>query len=383
MAAAAEDGEVGAAVDQPILEESVFDVWGGTTATGTSAGGEPPDDDDGGGGAAGRVTAQLTACRITATAIILCVRDGTTATLDGQLAACAPRTPTDAPAAPSIAVKEWTALARALALRRIERSTVRPRVDRDSAAVVFTAPHCLEVVRPGEPWHRREDYTGTIAKTFALCTSGAYIRWRQEERDRVQALVRSRGGSAGQGPDDSNADPNYVDTALVVGVQTGPTTSENGWTHTLVQARPAHQTSALHVDLHGMARVGTTECILGLGAMRAVDPQRADQFHAALVHHVATLPLFGGDGTGLIVGKPGDRLQGCWGKKLQRCSLTQQACTAAAFPAGSRPYTHAVQVEMTMDLRKRLVHNHDEAEAFATALVMAFRSCCAEAGVPS
>eukprot|EP00037_Helgoeca_nana_P020112 m.198535 g.198535 ORF g.198535 m.198535 type:complete len:233 (-) comp25141_c0_seq1:125-823(-) len=163
----------------------------------------------------------------------------------------------------------------------------------------------------------------------------------------------------------------------------GPTTSENGWTHTLVQARPAHQTSALHVDLHGMARVGTTECILGLGAMRAVDPQRADQFHAALVHRVATLPLFGGNGTGLIVGKPGDRLQGCWGKKLQRCSLTQQACTAAAFPAGSRPYTHAVQVEMTMDLRKRLVHNHDEAEAFATALVMAFRSCCAEAGVPS
>ena len=60
--------------------------------------------------------------------------------------------------------------------------------------LVFTAPHTLELVRDGHPFHLMESYTGTLADRFASAVRGAgCVTWTEAERKRVRAVTKARG----------------------------------------------------------------------------------------------------------------------------------------------------------------------------------------------
>eukprot|EP00040_Diaphanoeca_grandis_P039327 m.4798 g.4798 ORF g.4798 m.4798 type:complete len:360 (-) comp3705_c0_seq1:89-1168(-) len=250
----------------------------------------------------------------------------------------------------------------------------------NQCSIFFTAPHTLELCRDSQPYHLRESYTGTLAAKFARAQSlnGGYLTWTQLERDRVKAVVAATGT-----PDRSNRDPNYLK---------GDEVLDSPWfkqlciarrlcvdNNNLVQITPSLpnstptvrtqrlQPAALHVDVHGMSDEYDADCIVGTGAMlKNCGDEVTRKFRESLDKRLS--PLFAKMNMQLSFGP---HLQGYWGSG--RNTLTQISTDPAFWNTPQQPFTHAVQVELTLRLRKHFNADKAARDIFANALFVAFR----------
>ena len=162
----------------------------------------------------------------------------------------------------------------------------------------------------------------------------------------------------------SNRDPNFLLNAEL---------ADSVW-YTALQAARMRIGSprCLHVDLHGMSDShgvphGGADCILGLGAMGRRRGEAASAvFRAALAAELA--PQLEQAGMRLV--STGPELQGDWGP--DRNTLTQMATDPVLWATAS-PFSHAVQIEMTIRLRKHLDKNPAARAGFAHAILRAFQ----------
>jgi hypothetical protein len=227
--------------------------------------------------------------------------------------------------------------------------------------VVVTAPHTLEVLRDGERFHKMESYTGTLSTRMARACGGGYVTWSEAERARVRAVTDGSGA-----PDASNRDPNHLLDEELAG---------SPWFAALVAASAAAAGPAarLHVDLHGMNGSHGADCILGTAAMeRRRGRDAAERFRAALGEALG--PLLAEHSFVLSFGPDlqGDKYR--WGEGRNN-TLTQMSTDPDLWDVHSPlpPFTHAVQVEMTLPLRKLLDRNKAARDAFARGLYDAFQ----------
>jgi hypothetical protein len=113
---------------------------------------------------------------------------------------------------------------------------------------------------------------------------------------------------------------------------------------------------ALHVDIHGMLpRKDGTQCILGLGPM-AGHSDSPDGIYAGFKRALerSLAPVFGRMQVKFRVGGPEFTGVAKGGRSTMTQTSTDPRLWNAAAGAGT-PFSHAVQVEMTMVLRKRPV----------------------------
>jgi hypothetical protein len=241
--------------------------------------------------------------------------------------------------------------------------------------VVFTAPHTLELFRDGKDIHKVEDYSGTLAKRFAEIVCGSCITWTTNERDRIAA----------QGvPDKTNRDPNFLEDGELC---------QSPWFAALRSQREqlaplwsemGAMSACMHVDIHGMKDpLGDgADCQIGTAAMRRnLGDTRADEFCRRIEKYLRPvlqeILIKGGNGrtmdleAGLETSRP--KFEGDWGAASRRNTLTQLSTNQRLFGScGSMCYTHAVQIELSLRLRKLLDSHRKNRESFARALV---KSC--------
>lgn len=229
-------------------------------------------------------------------------------------------------------------------IQEVRRRIRRRRLDVGSSGtcpVVFTAPHTLELLRQrGKRLevHKREDYTGSLAKHLARVLGGAYVTWAADERARVGAVYKASGR-----PDASNADPNFLRNDELRG---------SVWFEALELLRDDHH---VHIDIHGMADDTIPDCdlVVGTGAMR----RRRGSDDGFVDRLLAGLDELKIDGQPLLYqpkrgGEEPDHFCGDWGNKLGDKStyntLTQMTTDSRLF---DHPYTHAIQLELSLRLR--------------------------------
>ena len=217
--------------------------------------------------------------------------------------------------------------------------------------LIFTAPHAIYLQRDGKPDHKPEDHTGYLAEALAQEVGGSCITWSSREVARS-----SRTGA----PNPSNRDPNYLLRHEL---------EKNPW-NDLLRACCGRWPpwSCLVVDLHGRRNHepgvnDDSDCDAGLGAMEAAAPERAESLRAALLRLQPALQA------GFVLNRT-PRLAGCWPARTGRCTVTQQAvgCGQAA-----------VQLELTLRLRRDLYHSAAARIDLARALLEVARSCSAAA----
>lgn len=255
--------------------------------------------------------------------------------------------------------------------------------------IVFSAPHTIELQRDGQPKHKVEDFTSPLARLFADVTGGGHILWREEERERVRALG---------GPCPTNRDPNFLSDAEL---------GDSAWFTALRCAREELAPSGrpcIHVDVHGMRNPPAypVDCLVGTLAMRrqhgdARTDALCDEVERVLRPVLQRIPIArpaaaegegGGDSAADVVGAmaefmdlqaggaatPAPLLGGDWGVGSGRNTLTQLSTnrglwTAHAAPSGGpQCFACALQIELSMRLRRHLADNWEDRQAFAEAL---------------
>ena len=225
--------------------------------------------------------------------------------------------------------------------------------------LIFTAPHAIYLQRDGKPNHKPEDHTGFLAEALAEEVGGSCITWSSREVTRS-----SRTGA----PNPTNRDPNYL---LRHELETNP------WNDALRACCGRWPPWAcLVVDLHGRRNHepgvnDDSDCDAGLGAMEAFAPEQVEALRAALHNLQPALQA------GFVLNRT-PRLAGCWPARTGRCTITQQAvgCGQAA-----------VQLELTLRLRRDLFQSAAARTDLARALLAVARACsaaaCAEACRPA
>eukprot|EP00747_Dinoflagellata_sp_TGD_P100223 gnl/TRDRNA2_/TRDRNA2_167976_c0_seq1.p1 gnl/TRDRNA2_/TRDRNA2_167976_c0~~gnl/TRDRNA2_/TRDRNA2_167976_c0_seq1.p1 ORF type:complete len:771 (-),score=124.82 gnl/TRDRNA2_/TRDRNA2_167976_c0_seq1:144-2456(-) len=204
--------------------------------------------------------------------------------------------------------------------------------------ILFTAPHALHLKREGYPTHKPEAYTAIFAKHFAHSVDGAFLTWADPERERSRARARK-----GEEPDPTNQDPNFTHRDYL---------HDSPWTRNLYEVREIFQSamskSCLHVDLHGCkdpSPEGGSHLVVGLRAMALKFGAANEELKAwrSDLHKLLSTALRGVS----VNVNPEKQLTGALDGDY--CTLTQQSLTVHG---GS--WTHAVQVEMSFQLRATL-----------------------------
>lgn len=209
--------------------------------------------------------------------------------------------------------------------------------------LIFTAPHAIYLHRDDQPDHKPEDHTGYLAEVLAEETGASCITWSSKE------VSRSARTSA---PNPSNRDPNYLRCDEL---------ERNPWNQAVRACAGRWPPGAcLLVDLHGrrdhVAGLNDpSDCDTGLGAMEAAAPDRLSTLRTALSALEHALG-------GAFVLNRTPRLCGCWPAATERCTVSQQAvgCGLAA-----------VQLELSLRLRRELHASAEARTAFARALLSA------------
>ena len=209
--------------------------------------------------------------------------------------------------------------------------------------ILFTAPHSILLCRDGQEDHVVETHTRVIAHAWGARAGGGSVSWSREEVKRVQ----DRGA-----PDPANRDPNYLlDSEL----------KSNVWhlAHCAVldPSRPA-----LHVDIHGMTRTnhGGRDAVLSLEAVREHAPRMA--LIAELKQRLSVVLR------GFRVDFGYRQLTGVWGRG--RNTQTQMSTKLLGV-------RYAIQLEMSLELRKAIAESTDLCNAMADAFVAAWRAAIA------
>jgi hypothetical protein len=248
--------------------------------------------------------------------------------------------------------------------------------------VCFTAPHAIKLLRDGHDTHAKELYTSALAAHFAVAVGGGCVTWTREERSRSDVLTEACA---------TNRDPNYLRNNEL---EQSPFFS---CMRALKQSFPGKGNVNLLVDIHGMRDPPAypADLILGTSAVsRRGLRHKIALFRAELercllpVLKQMTLLDDSGDlvDMQLQAGGPATslgELTGDYGDGSKRNTLCQQGtderlwATAGSVTSrrdvGVRPFSLAVQVEVSLRLRVYLFQprNRDELVAFAGAFVAA------------
>lgn len=251
--------------------------------------------------------------------------------------------------------------------------------------VLVTAPHCIALLRDGQPVHLVEEYTSPIAQALAKKMTGSSLMWTSDEQRRVELLwgfakKRSNRGHALLDP--RNRDPNYLSTVELAG---------NPWHQQMLRtaaswrASGGQDISMLHVDVHGCRDPPHTPSHLtvGLGAMltearSSGDAERVSRVKAfgealeveltAVLNSMRLWPRV--QLVRVIVPTAWEkhmRFAGAWAPSTQRHTNTQQASSCAGFE-------YSVQLEMSKVLRRQLLQNRPALDDFGGALINAWSS---------
>lgn len=263
--------------------------------------------------------------------------------------------------------------------------------------VLATAPHNAFLLRDGQPPHQLEQYTSGLAQQLARELDGEALCWTKQVqwrtafrfslgvRRRKAGLPRALEGAL----DPAFRDPNYLRKDEL---------SSSPWFCCLESWAGRHSAAGaacmLHVDVHGCQDppMWPTHAILGLGAMR----QRIEELpdgHASRepllrrLHTFASLlepavaqalaPALGCPpseaaslrGLAAAVTEAGERvetLSGAWPPADGRFTQTQQSISHVGA-------SHAVQLEMSLSLRKALVREPSAVSRLARALRTAWQ----------
>jgi len=228
-----------------------------------------------------------------------------------------------------------------------------------------------------------EESTTLIADRIAQRLKGASLTWSRREQFRTElkwSLCKRRGlchllGNECGLLDPSNRDPNFLKTTEIV---------ENEWFHKMVFVRNRFKGESngwegcAHVDIHGCkdppAHAGHLH--IGMGAMRQAlkgstpkdlrpVQELAIKLKVALTEVVMQLNLAPVSNAvsfilPLDVEQP-PGLSGAWRPSLGRHTQTQQSISFAGF-------SHSIQMEMSLSLRKALVADSAACEKFADAI---------------
>eukprot|EP01065_Artemidia_motanka_P019435 TRINITY_DN2308_c7_g1_i1.p1 TRINITY_DN2308_c7_g1~~TRINITY_DN2308_c7_g1_i1.p1 ORF type:complete len:344 (+),score=75.60 TRINITY_DN2308_c7_g1_i1:46-1032(+) len=245
---------------------------------------------------------------------------------------------------PPVTQRMWSAFATAVHQQRLD---VRWPCSATNPPIVFTAPHNIYLCRDKHRDHAAEDYTASLARTFAGFVDGGYLVWTKREQRRINAT------KAG---DPSNRDPNFL---------LADELKSNAWSQRLRQLRGDAPLS-LHCDIHG-----------------CIDPHIAPHHYKAHVHAgLSAMDVAGLDTTALRAGLQ-EELSAVLGQAYvvdtNPTALTGAWTPARAVGCGSRMtvaqqavahgFTHSMQLELCYELRLRLFRDKELARRFCLAVV--------------
>ena len=232
-----------------------------------------------------------------------------------------------------------------------------------ASGLLFTAPHGVWVHRLGHADHKPEVFTTFLVVSFAALTGSSYAVWSASER--CKSDIRSA-------PDAANVDPNYADESNL---------SELPWNRILSRhvrrfrsagarsIKPKGFVGQLHFDIHGRrdsiackdGSVDESDCDIGVGAMLNMDncPEEKEVARrlASALFSALSEAL---EGTEFVVNEHPSRFSGF-------ISSEHHTMTMQAVRHGLR----AVQLELSLRLRKRLRYDEDLRSKFAHALLAA------------
>eukprot|EP00930_Biecheleria_cincta_P094520 TRINITY_DN8569_c0_g1_i2.p1 TRINITY_DN8569_c0_g1~~TRINITY_DN8569_c0_g1_i2.p1 ORF type:complete len:720 (+),score=102.82 TRINITY_DN8569_c0_g1_i2:30-2162(+) len=256
------------------------------------------------------------------------------------------------------------------------------RVTHGSNRVLVTAPHSIYLLRDGEAVHMVEEHTSDIMQGLAERLQGVRLSWTSLERQRNRKLWefgRQQGDGSGMYLDARNRDPNYLLSSELPG---SPWFREmaslvNEWRN-----RVESEADLLHVDVHGCRNppASPAHLTIGLGAMyrraqlESLESVAAiEEFAAALQRELRRVIIelklpASGELVHVILGSnrnAHERFSGAWPEESHRLTQSQQAVSFAGF-------THALQLEMSRDLRKILVRSKGSVSQVACALQAAW-----------
>jgi len=250
--------------------------------------------------------------------------------------------------------------------------------------MLVTAPHCIALLRDGQPAHLVEEYTAAIAQALTQKVNGTSLMWTPAEQRRVELLWsfgKKRGNGGWQLLDPQNRDPNFL-SALEL--------AQNPWHQLMLRTAVSWRTSLhqdvsmLHVDVHGCRDPPHTPSHLtvGLGAMltearNSGVPERVSLVKAfgealeeELTKVLTSMRLWPKvQMIRVIVPTAWDkhmRFAGAWAPSTQRHTQTQQAVSYAGF-------AYSVQLEMSKTLRRALLQNRPALDEFGGALIAAWK----------
>jgi len=223
--------------------------------------------------------------------------------------------------------------------------------------IIFTAPHTLYLNREGHKHHVPERYTSELARSFAHSIKGAFLTWNSREEARNKELFEATGR-----PDQTNHDPNFTRRSQL---------SRSPWTRKLREVRERFgPRPCLHVDLHGCKDPGPdggSHLVVGIRAMEFAGSEGIERFRSEL--QLALSAVLKGYSVNV---KPERFLTGAW-EEDDRCTLTQQSLS----PDGGA-WTHAVQLEMCMSLRRLLNRSREFQVLLAHGIMIAWVLACGD-----
>ena len=258
-------------------------------------------------------------------------------------------------------------LLRLMALLTVESSD-------GASGLLFTAPHGVFVHRPGHADHKPEVYTTFLAVSFAELTGSSYAVWSASER--CKSDIRSA-------PDAANIDPNYAAESNL---------SELPWNRILSRhvrrfraaggrsIKPKGFVGQLHFDIHGRrdaiagqdGSLDESDCDIGVGAMLNLGNGTEDQEVARRLASALFSALSEAlEDTEFTVNEHPTKFSGFI--PSENHTMTMQAV---------RHGLRAVQLELSLRLRKRLRYDEGLRSKFAHALLAAAASAasaCASA----
>ena len=250
-------------------------------------------------------------------------------------------------------------LLRLMALLTVESSD-------GASGLLFTAPHGVFVHRPGHADHKPEVYTTFLAVAFAELTGSSYAVWSASER--CKSDIRSA-------PDTANIDPNYAAESNL---------SELPWNRILSRhvrrfraaggrsIKPKGFVGQLHFDIHGRrdaiagkdGSLDESDCDIGVGAMLNMGNGPEDQEVARRLASALFSALSEAlEDTEFMVNEHPTKFSGF-------ISSENHTMTMQAVRHGLR----AVQLELSLRLRKRLRYDEGLRSKFAHALLAAAAS---------
>ena len=245
---------------------------------------------------------------------------------------------------------------------RKEKSKIEKVLPNSDSCIVFSAPHNIKLIREGKEFHCNELYTDDIAKKFSKLSKGGFVTWNKNELKRCNE----------HGPDPKNDDPNYLKACNV---------EPSEWCDYFQSAiTSANYPLLLHVDIHGMrgpndkiSLSDRADCIFGMVPMeRNMGRKFTYQFKNLLEKNI--LPVLASYNMTAMIGgeKTTDypALCGYWGNG--RNTLTQLSSNPA-FMKNKTGFTHAIQMELSMKLRKLLYSNHELCSNLLNAIIKSWQ----------